>query len=125
MADERLIQELLKLELELMDPKRRRDPATLAHLLTEDFLEFGKSGRTFNKTEILAAIANPAAGQIETLQVEDFQARMLASNCALTTYRINVRAPGISSLRSSIWIRSTNGWQMCFHQGTVVPPALT
>jgi hypothetical protein len=121
MTDSRLTEQLLKLELELMDPKRRRDPATLAHLLTEDFLEFGKSGRTFNKTEILAAIASPGAGQDETLQVEDFQARLLASNCALATYRINVRAPGISSLRSSIWIRSTNGWQMCFHQGTVVP----
>jgi hypothetical protein len=122
MTDSRLVEQLLKFELELMDPKRRRDPATIAHLLTEDFLEFGKSGRTFNKTEILAAIAGPAAHQGQTLQVEDFDVRMLASNCALTTYRISVHAPGISSLRSSIWIRGTNGWQMCFHQGTVVPP---
>ena len=113
-----LIEQLRQLELELMDPVRRRDPAALAHLLTDDFIEFGKSGRVFNKTEILAAIANPA-GQGEILQIKDFRVRLLASDCALATYRINVQAPGIPSLRSSIWIRSASGWQMCFHQGTI------
>jgi Uncharacterized protein conserved in bacteria len=117
-TDSGLIEQLRQLELELMDPVRRRDPATLAHLLTDDFIEFGKSGRVFNKAEILASIANPT-GQGDTLQIEDFQVRLLAPNCVLATYRINVQAPGMSSLRSSVWIKGTKGWQMCFHQGTI------
>jgi hypothetical protein len=98
----------------------RGSPERLAVLLAEDFVEFGSSGRVFNRTEIIAALAKETATK---RSLTEFKATMLSEDVALVTYRATRRSTGdaaaVSALRSSIWRRRDGRWQMVFHQGTL------
>jgi hypothetical protein len=49
--------QLLSLEQALLDPAFRRDRASVAELLAEDFVEFGSSGQRWTRAEILDLLA--------------------------------------------------------------------
>ncbi len=110
--------ELRSLELLLMDPVVRRDRERVAGLLTEDFTEFGSSGRVWTRDSTLALLTTET---YKAPSVEDFVCRMLGENVALATYRaVRMKATGerAVTLRSSLWTRESGNWKMCFHQGT-------
>jgi hypothetical protein len=113
------------LEERLMQPAIRRSPDEMSRLLASDFLEFGRSGRTYDRTAIIRSLSE--AGESDgSPTVSDFVTRALAEDVVLVTYR-TVRhdaAAGeeIHSLRSSIWKRTDGRWQMAFHQGTPTRP---
>jgi hypothetical protein len=117
--DEATKSELERLELQLMDPAVRRNRERVAGLLTEDFLEFGSSGRVWTRETTLELLAT------ETYSppvVESFACRVLGRDVVLVTYRA-VRTTGATdgrtvTLRSSIWTRKSGSWKICFHQGT-------
>ena len=109
---------LRSLEETLLRPEVRRDGVRVAKLLTDDFVEFGSSGRVLTKSEVVAELQLELAGS--DFSVEDLCVKMLAREVALVTY-IATRRGGeaaLSSLRSSIWRREGREWRMCFHQGT-------
>jgi len=112
------------LELRLMTPAIRNNAELAGSLLADDFLEFGSSGRTYDKAAVLAAIANDATPAPE---IEAFSVRCLSSNLVLATYEIIRREAGdewpIRSLRSSLWRQTGDRWQLVFHQGTPVAAA--
>lgn len=94
----------------------------IADLLADDFIEYGSSGRVFDKQQILAALREEPQAE---LVFEDFRAKTSGRNAVLATYRIKaVFADNStrSSLRSSIWVRKSGRWQVVFHQGTVALP---
>jgi hypothetical protein len=115
-----VIAEILQsLEEKLLDPTVRRSPGALDELLADEFLEFGSSGRIFNRAAIIAEL------QTESYNppiISDFEARLLAPGLALVTYRTTRHAggpqPASSALRSSLWVERDNRWQVLFHQGT-------
>ena len=116
------VQELQRLEEELLRPEVRRCPEKMAALLADDFLEFGRSGRIYDKVNILETVAQQCDGQ---LSLSQFSAKVLAPSVALVTYWSTLRdANGKErhSLRSSIWTRTEKEWRLVFHQGT--PTAL-
>lgn len=120
-ANERIATLLWSLERMLLDPAVRSDPARVSALLADDFVEFGASGRVWSRDEILAELA--AKGESWTPpSVEDFACRLVSESAALVTYRaVRLDAATESrsvSLRSSLWIRESGSWKMCFHQGT-------
>ena len=47
---------LRELEERLLQPDVRRSPRALADLLADEFVEFGSSGRIFDKPQIIAAL---------------------------------------------------------------------
>jgi ribonuclease HI len=113
--------ELLALELALA----RRDlgalPRDLEAVLDPGFVEFGQSGRRWDRDGMIEALAaSPPAAH---LRFEDFRVDRLADDVALVTYRIVGPTPTAlrGSLRSSIWLRSEGGWRLRFHQGTAQP----
>ena len=110
---------LLSSEEALLDPRVRRDPTAVARLLTDDFVEFGSSGRVWTKDQIIELLADESFCPVH---IEDFRCDLLAENVALVTYRtarIDVQTGGrISSLRSSIWTNRLGEWRVRFHQGT-------
>ncbi|HKR28205.1 MAG TPA: nuclear transport factor 2 family protein [Acidobacteriaceae bacterium] len=114
-----LADELRSLEERLLDPEVRRDRTAVASLLAPDFLEFGSSGRTYNRDQILDLLASEP-NRPRSVQLTDFAARLLAPHVALVTWRA-IRPDGTQSLRSSVWIRREARWQMLFHQGTPIP----
>jgi hypothetical protein len=118
--DEDLVErELRKLETGLLLPEARHSPEALSSLLAEEFREFGSSGRIYTRQEIVDSLRTESAVRIS---VRDFSVTRLAADAALLTYRAvrhNESGPGDSiSLRSSLWVRRENRWQMLFHQGT-------
>jgi hypothetical protein len=59
--------------------------------------------------------------------MEDFAVNTIVPELVQVTYRTLKTIPGgkpQAALRSSLWIRSGDRWQMLFHQGTRIPDAL-
>lgn len=104
---------LHRLETELLGEDVRRNPLVLERLIADDFREFSASGAIWRKRET-----------IDALKVEVFVERsisnsaltVISEDAALLTYTCT--SPLHNSLRSSIWRRTTEGWQLFFHQGT-------
>jgi hypothetical protein len=110
------------LEEQLLQPSVRKDPAALSYLIADDFLEFGTSGRVYDKAAILAALASEPPDPPAVLT--HFGARPLADNVVLVTYRTTRPSPSghpIVAQRSSIWVYRDSRWQITFHQGTPLP----
>ena len=117
---ERAAAQLRRLEESLLDPAVRRDGERLRTILTEDFLEFGSSGRVWTRMSIIELLASEK--NFRPPVIEDFQCSMLTDKVALVTYRTQ-RSDGrsgehLESLRCSIWTRHEGEWRMRFHQGT-------
>ena len=104
-------EQLHELEIRLLMPAVRRSAADLGLLVADDFREFGNSGRTFTKQQMIDALQSEPPREFT---VEDFQAQLLNPGVALVTYRI----ADPPSLRSSVWVLRENRWQIVFHQGT-------
>jgi hypothetical protein len=119
-----LLQRLRALELEMQRLEVRRDRARLAELLHESFLEFGRSGRRYDKADVLDQL--PQETGPRPMWSQDFDVAVLADGVALLTYRsASVDEDGTlfrHSLRSSLWQLTEHGWQMRFHQGTATEP---
>lgn len=119
-----LQQHLSTLELELQRVEVRCERARLDALLHESYVEFGRSGRRYNKAAILDQLPQETAPQ--AMWSQDFEMVKLAAGVALITYRsANIDEDGglsRHSLRSSLWQQTEHGWQMRFHQGTATEP---
>jgi hypothetical protein len=122
--DASLLSQLQALEVELHQPRVRGDAARLDALLHDDFREFGRSGATYVKSDIVAHLL--AAAQHARVVSDNFLVRSLAVDVALLTYRSAHALPDGTlhrhTLRSSIWQRCDVGWRMSFHQGTPTEP---
>jgi hypothetical protein len=55
---------LIELELRLQLSTTRKDAAALAQLLSEDFREFGASGRVWNRASIMAELPTETPNEI-------------------------------------------------------------
>lgn len=130
-----LLEHLRALEIALLQPATRADAARLDALLHPDFLEIGASGRRHDKAAILAALAAEAsAGPVEFV-ADGFEARALADDLVLLTWRSARRARDgrleRAARRASLWQRTGATWRIRFHQGTPIamdddlPPADT
>lgn len=116
--------ELKRLEESLLSPEFRRSRARLDALLADDFLEYGASGRIYDKSALLAMTDKTYDGQ---LSLHAFSATALAPSVALVRYRSLLRrADGREShaLRCSIWSLTEEGWKLVFHQGTPTVPEI-
>lgn len=119
--DEALLAVLRSLEERLLTPQVRSAPGDVANLLVDDFVEFGRSGRIYDKLQTVEALAGEA-GSLELAErtASHFRVKELADGVALLTYRSTRQVAGNAShsLRSSIWIWREGRWQLVFHQGT-------
>lgn len=112
-------QQLYQLEQRLLQPEVRKSTDGIAMLLADDFIEFGSSGRIFYKQQVVEELPHATSVRMTLL---DFNAKTLASDVVLTTFRVvkhnEAGTEIMHSLRSSIWKFLDGRWQMVFHQGT-------
>jgi hypothetical protein len=109
---------VIRLELELHEPSVRSDAGRLGELLDPDFVEFGASGRRWDRASIMESLlAEPVSENGDTIEATDVAAQRLADDVVLVTY--TTQTPERRALRSSIWRRVDGRWRMYFHQGTV------
>ncbi|RON10305.1 DUF4440 domain-containing protein [Pseudomonas brassicacearum] len=117
-----LSQTLLKLEQRLQSQATRRDAEEISRLLADDFIEFGASGSIWNKAEVVEQLPHEA---FTRRTISEFAAKQLSEYTVLVTYHCHTPSIGqhcpTNSLRSSIWRRQGEHWQMVFHQGTPLP----
>jgi len=118
-AMERIAADLLRREQALLDPVVRRDRARVSALLSDDFEEFGASGRVWTRNETLELLATE---RFVPPVIEDLACRRIADGVVLVTYR-TVRTEVESgdrsiALRSSLWSNESGTWRLRFHQGT-------
>ena len=114
---------LIALEVGLLDPAVRSSAAQLADLLAADFVEFGSSGETYGKEEMIAQLLGESDKDPSIQRTgQDFEVRWLGEKSALLTYRIIRTDEGktVKTLRASIWKYYDARWQLIFHQGTVI-----
>jgi hypothetical protein len=111
-------QHIYDLELLLLEPSVRQSIAQLNQLIADDFVEFGSSGKVYNKQDILNFL--PLEVEPFSAAITDFKAVALSSEVMFSTYKVTVRSGNSlrTSLRSSLWKRCEAGWQLFFHQGT-------
>jgi hypothetical protein len=113
------------LEQALQSPEVRASSEAVAALLAESFVEFGSSGKIYDKAVVVDALEKETSPANSSLpEMRDFAAQALGPDTVLVTYR-SVRLDGAnerSVLRSSIWTRIGDTWQMLFHQGTIAAP---
>jgi hypothetical protein len=109
------LQQVIDGELALLRPEVRRDPDRLRALLHPDFVEFGASGRVWDRT----SIAGVTRGVEEAITATDVTPRRLGTDAVLLTYRS--QTAGRQALRSSTWVRADGEWLLLFHQGTPIP----
>ncbi len=111
---------LLLLEHELLSSQVRASDARLDELLAHAFVEFGSSGRIYDKQSMIHALTQAAS--MENYQIDDFTVVTESEDTALVTYSCKIRSAGgdlvRTSNRSSLWKLLDGRWQMVFHQGT-------
>lgn len=119
-APEDLSAHLRACEEALLDPAIRRHRALVEAFLAEDFREFGSSGRVWSREEILELLETE---DYTPPALEDFCCQSIAEDVALVTYRTVRKNPatglGAAVLRCSLWKKSSGGWKVHFHQGTM------
>ncbi|MCC3357064.1 DUF4440 domain-containing protein [Bacillus sp. REN16] len=109
-----LVEHILNLEKRLMNYKYK----DFEELLTDDFLEFGSSGKSYDKNAQLNAVKEINTNNSIKYTVTDFKIKLLAPDVLLATYRSFRHNDSKYALRSSIWKKDQGKWQMSFHQGT-------
>ena len=107
------------LELELVNVATRKNKDRLCELLSDDFEEFGSSGKVYSKRDILNIL--PSSKSV-IYELNDFRFINLSGDCILAKYKANTS--GVGSYRTSIWVKNVNGWQMLHHQSTVRQSAI-
>ncbi|ARC58574.1 hypothetical protein AS850_15910 [Frondihabitans sp. 762G35] len=102
-------------ELALLSSSVRHDRERLADLLAPDFAEIGRSGRRWNRDEIVASLRDEAPRDVP--DTSDWSFNRVGPDLVLVTYVI--RRGDETSRHSSLW--QTPGPVLRFHQGTPVP----
>lgn len=106
-------QHIYELELSLLEPAVRKSVVKINQLISDDFIEFGSSGKIYHKKNLLEDLPNEESS---IYKVQNFATLELAEGVVLATYLVEIDS--VSSLRSSIWKYNGDAWQMIFHQGT-------
>lgn len=101
--------EIRGVEQQLLLAEVRASAEALDRLVSDQFVEFGNSGREYTKPDVIAQML---AAPIVNVDVTDFRVLAVSEDVALATYRTP------ASLRSSIWRREGGRWRIVFHQGT-------
>jgi hypothetical protein len=107
-------------ELKLHRPEVRCNPDELSCLLHPEFREFARSGRIYERADVLAEFST--APQEFEVWADDFNLLCISDSVALLTYRSAHVTAGNRlerhAIRASLWQLTEVGWQLVFHQGT-------
>lgn len=88
-------------------------------MMAEEFWEVGASGQVYSRAAVLDTLEQRHRQPVvEDLAVTNFGCQRLAADLFLTTYTLN--QAGRVSRRASIWRHTPEGWQVVYHQGTIM-----
>jgi hypothetical protein len=115
-----LADHIQQLEEQLLRPDTRRSRDELERLLASDFVEFSSDGNAYDKVGVIEALQHESFFR---RSISDFRLALLSEDVVLATYQVTRQSAdageAVSSMRSSIWSRRNERWQLVFHQGTI------
>ncbi len=112
--------------LPILDDLRRREPIfhrpAFPTVMSPDYWEVGASGRRYSRDFILETLVlhPPIDADVARWQATDFALQQLAPNTYLLAYTLD--QTGRITRRSTLWQNTQEGWQILYHQGTLVAP---
>lgn len=118
-----ILQELRSREPVFHRPEFGTTRADFEAMTAAGFWEVGASGRRYSREHVLEVLEDrhQVASHLaleDTWETTDFACRELGGDTYLLTYTL-AQGPR-KTRRATIWRRSTAGWKILFHQGTVV-----
>lgn len=131
MEESRAFQHTDPVLLPVLEDLRRREPifhrpefgqtsSDFERMMAADYWEVGASGRRYSRAFILEhlRINPPQAAKTLGWQTRDHALRQLGPFTFLLTYVLLQGAR--LTRRATIWERVEGGWQIVYHQGTIV-----
>ncbi|WP_353328243.1 DUF4440 domain-containing protein [Chitiniphilus shinanonensis] len=113
-------------EVALHQQELRREAGLVFRLLHDDFIEFGRSGSIYSKADTVQALSDELTCIPVRIWSQDYCIQAQSEGLALLLYKSAQLEEDNQltrhALRSSLWRKTTSGWQMIFHQGTPVAP---
>ena len=101
-------------------PEFGTSQADFDRMMAEDFWEVGASGRVYGREFALEELQRRFSTPHEDIwETSDFRCRRLAAGVYLLTYTL-VQDRKRRTRRSTIWQRTLEGWEIVYHQGTLV-----
>ena len=115
-----VLEELRRREPIFHRPELASDRAGFEQMMSPDYWEVGASGRRYSRDFILRALEQnpPVDAEAAGWQNWDHECRRLAPDTYLFTYRL--RQAERLTRRATIWRKTPEGWQILYHQGTIV-----
>jgi hypothetical protein len=116
-----VLEELKRREPIFHHPELGSSRSDIEEMTAPDFWEIGASGRRYSRRHVLDVVEGRFKTQSDVeqgWQTSDFHCREIVSNVYLLTYTL--LQPERRTRRSTLWKRTPTGWQILFHQGTVV-----
>ncbi len=115
-----ILAELLAREPIFHRPAFTATPADFAAMLAPDYWEVGASGRRYTRAFILDHLTQnpPADADAAGWRLLNPQCRRLGPDTYLLTYTLHQGAR--TTRRATIWHLTPRGWQILYHQGTLV-----
>jgi hypothetical protein len=119
--------------LAVLEELKRREPifhrpelgttrADFENMTDPSFWEVGASGRQYSREFILDTLEDRVLKGYEDIwETLDFHCLEIASENYLVTYTLLQGAR--VTRRATLWRRTSAGWKILYHQGTVVDPA--
>lgn len=109
---------LKELEEALWRSETRFERAFQEKVFAPDFFEFGRSGRTYTREQMIRTESTPILAKLPLI---NFEIHELDEHNVLVTYISEVQYDSLERAnRCSVWSRTTDGWQLRFHQGTPI-----
>jgi hypothetical protein len=94
--------------------------ADFERMTAEDFWEVGASGRRYSRQLVLDELEKRfTAPHDDVWETSDFQCRRLGEQTYLLTYTL-LQDRARLTRRATIWRKTQGGWQIVYHQGTIV-----
>jgi hypothetical protein len=109
----------IEAELYLLRPEVRAEPGLVLGLLDPGFVEFGASGRRWDRASVAGALGGEAEFA-DPVTATEMAGVLIAPGVVHLTY-VSSRTSGRRARRSSLWRHDGQGWRMYFHQGTLIP----
>jgi hypothetical protein len=94
--------------------------ADFERMTADDFWETGASGRRYSREFVLDELERRhSVPHADVWKAREFHCRELAAGVYLLTYTL-LQENARLTRRATIWQRSSDGWKIVYHQGTVV-----
>lgn len=119
--DEEVMRELMQREPLFHRPEFGMTRAAFEKMTAPEYWEVGASGRRYYRKWVMEVLEKRYENATEAVwEIGDFYCMKIAADNYLATYTL-IQGERVTR-RATIWRRTAAGWQIVYHQGTVVWP---